>query len=360
MIDANLNRASEGLRTCEDLARFLLDDASLAREAKHLRHALIRIVIDAAGGDRLALLAARDSEQDVGPGVQRPPSQSPRVSLGEIAPAAAQRVQQALRVLEETAGLLGPQGAAAAMQIEQLRYRTYTLDQSLSAKLASLAGAAQTARGVQWKLCVLITESLCHHPWKVVASAAMQAGADCLQLREKQLSDGELLGRARWLVEESRRYAHTPAIMINDRVDIALVSGADGVHLGQDDLSPVDARRLCDHAGRSLRIGLSTHDAAELDAAIHQPIDYVGLGAIFTTATKPRSISGPAYLEQALTRLQAHAQEGRGAIGHLAIGGLTAPRARELTHLGCRGFAVSSAICSAQDPEQATRGFLGT
>jgi thiamine-phosphate pyrophosphorylase len=356
LIDANLNRAAEGLRTCEDLARFLLDDQVLAQEAKHLRHAVIAAVIAAAGDDRSSLIAARDSTHDVGTQVERPASQIPKVELSHIAPAAAQRAQQALRVLEETIGLLGAAGAAQAASLESLRYRLYTLDKDLSHKISMRA--VPGARGVQWRLCVLITESLCQRPWKQVAEAAMRAGADCIQLREKNLSDRELLDRASWLVAQARTHDHRPAIVINDRVDVALLSGADGVHLGQDDLSPPQAIELCTHFGRSLHIGLSTHDLTELDAALDQPIDYVGLGAMFSTTTKPREVAGIAYLKDALAKLAAHRAQGGANIGHLAIGGLTPNRAMELAQAGCQGVAVSSAICSTDDPDASTRDFI--
>ena len=115
------------------------------------------------------------------------------------------------------------------------------------------------------RLYVLITESICRSPWLQVAEEALRGGADCLQLREKDLDPGEVLARARLVVELCRR--HRAISIINDRPDIALLSGADGVHLGQQDLPPTEARRLL---GPDKLIGVSTHNLEQARAARHE------------------------------------------------------------------------------------------
>lgn len=360
IIDANFNRAREALRTMEDLARFALDDAALAAACKDLRHELTDAIhaLKPHGLDRGTLLASRDTPGDVGTHISTP-QEHDRPSLAAIAAAAGSRLSEALRSIEEAAKAAG----ADARPFEQLRYAAYTLDQRL-------ALALPPRKPPQWRLCVLITESLCtHHSWLDVAAAALRAGADCLQLREKNLDDGELLVRARTLVNmagkegdralksgvgpsslTAHRSSFTPAVIINDRPDIALLAGADGVHLGQADLPILEARGL---AGFRLLIGVSTTNLEQARAAVRAGADYCGLGPMFPTTTrhKPR-ISGPAYLRDYL------ADPILAQIPHLAIGGITPANLPELREFNCRGIAVSSCVCNSRDPESVCRELL--
>jgi thiamine-phosphate pyrophosphorylase len=333
MVDANANRAREGLRVVEDAARFVLNDAELAGGLKDLRHAL-RGALEEAGWPALRLAAARDTPGDVGVG-RSSPGEGERAGVRGVVLAAGKRAGEALRVLEECAKT---SGGGAAGSIAGLRYRLYELERRVVLRLGA-------GRGEQWRLCVLISESLCRRPWREVAEAALAGGADCLQLREKSLEDGELLARARWLVEAARRAGgggNNPArVVINDRADIAILAGADGVHLGQGDM-PVSAVRAL--AGERLLVGVSTHDLGEAERAWRDGADYCGVGAMFTTATKPRATSGEAYLRAYL------GDERLRAIPHLAIGGITPGNVGTLAAAGCRGVAVSGVVCGSDDP----------
>lgn len=343
MADANLNRAREGLRVMEDLARFGLDRGELGGELKSIRHGLADAAAALAGGaglDREVLLAWRDTPGDVGTGVKTP-SEGARGGASDVAAAAAGRTSEALRVLEESAKALGAQDAARAF--EGLRYRLYEAERVLGLALG-------TGRARQWRLCVLITESLCaHHRWDRVAELAVEGGADCLQLREKTLGDGELLSRARRLVAIAR--AGGAAAIINDRADIALLAGADGVHVGQDDLPPDQVRRL---AGARLLVGVSTDRIERARAAIHAGADYCGLGPVFPSTTKPTErLAGVEYVRE---YLRDPACAGR---PHLAIGGITRDRLPELAEAGCRGVAVSATVCGSADPGGACVELIG-
>jgi thiamine-phosphate pyrophosphorylase len=340
IIDANLNRAREGLRVMEDLARFALDDQELCAGLKALRHDLKSAAeeLGAAGVDRGLLLANRDTPGDVGTGVTAEGEHS-RSALRDVALAAAGRVSEAMRSIEEAAKVLGSVEAAA--EFEALRYRGYALEQKLGLALGP-------GRAIQWRVCVLLTEALClHHSWEAVAEAAIEGGADCVQLREKSLDGGELLRRARRLVDLAGGSRRQVAVIINDRPDVALLSTADGVHLGQGDLPAIEVRRL---AGDRLLIGISTANLDQARAAVRQGTDYCGVGPMFATSTKHKpELSGPGYLREYL------ADEIASRVPHLAIAGITAERARELRALGCLGIAASSAVCSAADPLQAVR-----
>ena len=338
IIDANANRAREGLRVMEDIARFALGSTSLTEEVKHLRHGL-STALAGLPADRAQLLSSRDSDQDVGATIKTA-SEGDRAGIPAIAAAAAGRVTEALRSLEEAAKAL--RAAPAASAIESLRYRAYSTDQRLTAAL----GAFTLRR--QWSLCVLITESLCRKPWEEVASAAMDGGCDCLQLREKSMDDRELLARARRLVALAR--PRGVAVIINDRPDVALLAGADGVHLGQTDLSVRDVRAL---TGAKLLIGMSTENTDQARAAADAGADYLGVGPMFPTSTKDKPrLAGPAYLRSYL------ADEQLARVPHLAIGGVSPENIAELRTAGARGVAVCSAVISAADPAGVCRALI--
>lgn len=347
MIDANLNRAREALRTVEDVARFGWSDASLSAEAKSLRHAL-QAAVAALPADRLA--AARDVEGDPGTAVEGA-GEYARAGLGAVAVAAGKRLGEALRAVEEAAKALGDAdgvaggGAAVARAVEAVRYRAYALDAKVALRAA--LGAPR-----QWRLCVLLTRELCRRPWEEVVVAAIAGGADAIQVREKAVDGREI--EARGLVAHARavRALCAPrgvAVIVNDRLDVALAAGADGVHLGTGDLPIADARRI---AGASLRIGASTHSLAEARAAIDAGADHCGVGAMYASGLKPGlAPSGEAYLRAFLGEFS--------QVPHLAIGGIAPGRVAALARAGCRGVAVSSAICGADDPEAVARAIVG-
>lgn len=173
--------------------------------------------------------------------------------------------------------------------------------------------------------------------------AAVAGGATVIQLRDPH-------AKTRMLVEEARaihaltRRAEIP-FLVNDRVDIALASGADGVHLGQSDMAVADARALI---GPEPILGLSITSEADLDVSDLRGVDYLGVGPVFATDTKldaapPISVGG---LEAIAARTD---------IPIVAIGGLHAGNAADAIAAGAAGVAVVSAICTSPDPEQATR-----
>jgi thiamine-phosphate pyrophosphorylase len=159
------------------------------------------------------------------------------------------------------------------------------------------------------------------------------AGATLIQLREKHLSPAEFYTEAEkaWRVARARG----TRLVINDRVDIALALGADGVHLGQDDLSPAVARRLL---GKDAIIGFSTHDVGQAQAAVDMPVDYIAIGPIFSTATK--ADPDPVVGLDGLRRVR----EAVGRMPLVAIGGITAENAAEVIAAGADAVAVISAL----------------
>ncbi|MFK7961238.1 MAG: thiamine phosphate synthase [Phycisphaerales bacterium] len=330
IIDANANRAREAARTLEEAARFLLDDRDLSAQAKAVRHGLV-IALEPLG----SMVAHRDITGDVGTALTGD-RESERAGPADVVAAAAARLTESLRTIEEWAKTLEP-GRTVAPAVEALRYASYELERRLRLAL-------ERRPHPQWTVCVLITAAGCLEPWADVAAAAIAGGADCVQLREPELAAGELLSRARQLVALAGRRA---AIVINDRPDVALAAGADGVHLGQTDLPAADARRL---AGDRLHIGVSTRTVEHAAAALRGGADGCGIGPMFASPTKPHlEVAGPAALTAYLAW---------GRLPHLAIGGIDAPRAEALAAIGARGVAVSSAVCQAGDPGAATQAIV--
>jgi thiamine-phosphate pyrophosphorylase len=192
-------------------------------------------------------------------------------------------------------------------------------------------------------VCVLLTERLCAHGWRETLAAAIAGGADCIQVREKEMPTRALADRVRAVVDAARPAG--VAVVVNDRADVALACGADGVHVGQDDLSVRDVRRM---AGDRLLVGVSTHSLEEARAAAEAGADVCGVGAMFATSLKPAiAPGGAAYLREYLAHFA--------RVPHLAIGGVTPANVGELAAAGCRGVAVSSAVCGARDPAAAVR-----
>lgn len=339
LLDANANRAREAMRVMEDAARFLLDDARLTRTVKELRHRFadaVRLLGQFVHG----LEQQRNTPSDVGTRISTP-SERTRTDERQVVIASAKRLSEALRCLEEYGKISAP---AAAGMFEQIRYEAYEVEKRLLLRLGS-------AQARQYRLCVIISEYLCAQlGWNDVARACLDAGADCVQLREKGLADRELLDRAIQLVELAKRYETAsrprPAVIINDRPDVAVMSQADGVHLGHDD---VPADRVRAFLGGRLVIGASTHTMREARAA-RDFADYCGVGAIFATATKHRKPSGLAYLKQFVAKYPHQP--------HLAIGGITPQNVSQVIDAGARGVAVSSVVCGATKPSAVVRKLL--
>ncbi len=171
--------------------------------------------------------------------------------------------------------------------------------------------------------------------------AALRGGVDLVQLRDKELDDEELVAAAGPFRVACA--AHGALFILNDRPDLAERCGADGVHVGQDDSPAAEARRL---VGPERLVGVSTHSREQMLAATEA--DYVGVGTIFATPTKPEN--GAAGLE--LVRVAAATLR----IPWFAIGGIERENVEELAAAGARGVAVVRAIRDADDPEDAARG----
>ncbi|MBX7168332.1 MAG: thiamine phosphate synthase [Pirellulales bacterium] len=327
IIDAAANRAREGLRVVEDYARFGLDDRFLTGELKRLRHDLAAAL--EAWGPR-DLLANRETRQDVGTTVSTP-GELLRSDVAAVLVSNFKRIEEALRSLEEYGKLTAPAAAAAC---ESLRYRAYTLEKALltthdarqrlaAARLYVLTDGAASAESFADRVALLVA-----------------VGVGCVQLRAKDLDDRELLARAQ-ILRELTRDADTLAI-VNDRADISRLARADGVHLGQEDLSVKDARNV---VGPRCMIGVSTHSIEQARAAVLDGADYIGVGPTFASTTKSfAAFTGLELLVAVAAEL---------GLPAFAIGGIDAANLDQVLQTGIVRVAVSGAIWNAADPRAA-------
>lgn len=186
------------------------------------------------------------------------------------------------------------------------------------------------------RIYLLLTRELCRLDPLVVLDEALAAGVDVVQVREPGADDREFL---EWVHDVRERCAlHRAPVIVNDRPDVALLAGADGVHLGQDDLPPRAVREL---VGPKMLLGLSTHDADQVETAADEPIDYIGVGPLFDTDTKGLEGTGTDWVPAALEIA---------SVPVFGIGGISPVTIQIAADAGLGSVAVSSAICGAEEP----------
>ena len=330
ILDANGNRATEGLRVVEDFVRFALNDRHLAALSKQLRHELTAALNEIPV---VARFAVRDTPGDVGTGITEA-AELQREDGWHVATASAARVQQALRCLEEYSK---PLSAELATRFEALRYRMYVLQRSLGITVSS----TNRLHGI--RLYVLLAAQETERKFRDCLEELLRAGVELFQLRDKILDDRQLLARARIMRETIDTFCseenQQPLMIINDRPDIAVLSSADGVHVGQEELSVADVRAI---VGPKRLIGVSTHSIEQARQAVLDGADYIGCGPTFPTPTKKFSrYPGLEFLAEVSAEI---------SLPGFAIGGINRQRLSEVLETGVSRIAVSSAVDQAEDP----------
>ncbi len=332
IIDAAADRAREGLRVVEDYVRFALDDPHLTGQLKRLRHELTA-ALESLPQDQL--LAARETQADVGTRISTS-AETERRGLADVVGANFARLQEALRSLEEFGKIVCP---AMAAKLERLRYQSYTLERAIESTRSSCQRLADA------RLYVLLDGGMSESAQAERVQALVQVGVDIIQLRDKTLDDRALVCRARQL-RELTRGSRTMFVM-NDRPDLAVLADADGVHVGQEELTVKDARTL---VGPDRLVGVSTHSIEQARQAVLDGADYIGVGPVFPSGTKQFDrLAG-------LELVRAVAAEVR--LSAFAIGGITADNLPLVRQAGLGRVAVSGAVASAADPGAAARRLL--
>ncbi|MBT9312911.1 thiamine phosphate synthase [Leptothoe kymatousa] len=323
ILDANLDRAREGLRILEEWCRFGLNDGTLTEMLKHFRQTL-------GGWHSDAMRQCRDTPGDPGTGLSHPQEEQ-RDSLQTVVQVNCCRVQEALRVLEEYGKLHSAEMASGA---KQMRYQLYTLEsQLLGHSLRQQLAKARTY------LVTSPSERLV-----AIVESALKGGVDIVQYREKSADDEIRLKLATQLKQLCHQY--NSLFIVNDRVDIAVAVGADGVHLGQQDMPMDAARRIL---GPMPIVGRSTTNPAEMRRAIDEGADYIGVGPVYATPTKPgKAAAGYGYVRYAVEQAP---------MPWFAIGGIDLTNVAAVRDAGAPGVAIVRAIMQADEPTQVTREF---
>ena len=324
ILDANLDRAREGLRIVEEWCRFGLNSTQLSGECKQLRQ-------EVASWHSPELRMARDTPGDPGTELTHPQEQQ-LASLQSLLQANFCRVEEAMRVLEEYGKLYHPEMGGA---FKQMRYRVYTLE-------SGLMGYQRRALLSRSHLYLVTSPS---EDLFSVVEAAIEGGLTLVQYRDKTTDDGLRVQQAQKLCQICHQYG--ALFIMNDRVDLALAVDADGVHLGQEDIPITTARQLL---GPQRLIGRSTTNSEELQRAIQEGADYVGVGPVHETPTKVgKAAAGLDYVRYAA----AHA-----SIPWFAIGGIDVNNVNDVISAGAERVAVVRALMEAEQPTLVTQYFL--
>jgi thiamine-phosphate pyrophosphorylase len=324
ILDANLDRAREGLRVVEEWCRFGLDDPALMGLCKQLRQEL-------GHWHHSDFRLARNTATDVGTDLTHTHEQV-RADIPAVLQANLCRAQEALRALEEYGKVYDPAMGAAC---KQMRYQVYILESKL---------LSQTRRQKlqQAKLYLVTTPS---DTLGDTVEAALRGGVRLVQYRDKDPEDPVRFERAKMLRLLCHQYQ--ALFIVNDRVDLALAVEADGVHLGQQDLPVAAARHLL---GADRIIGRSTTSPKELARAMQEGVDYLGVGPVYATPTKAdKAVAGLDYVRYAASH---------STLPWFAIGGIDVQNLAEVLSAGAERVAVVRAIMKADDPAQAAEQLM--
>jgi len=332
MIDANLNRSSEGLRVLEDVARFLLNDAELSKRLKTLRHDLARQTESLS----TELLSHRNSEHDVGHSHSKDKRLTAEATslrgLLDLVTANAKRVEESLRVVEEVAKLPELSSILNSANFERSRFALYSLERDLISRISRQDKVAR----ISGLYAILDRQFLADRDDLDVANQIIEGGASVIQLRDKQSQKGKLLPIAQRLRELCSQAG--VLFIINDYLDLAMAVDADGLHIGREDL-PLSVVRK--ELPVDKIVGCSVTTVSQAKKAQNEGADYIAVGSVFPTTTKKgATVVGVDMLKEL-----------RGIVHTplVAIGGINENNIGEVVAAGADAVAMISAILCEED-----------
>lgn len=340
IIDANLDRAKEGLRVIEDIVRFVLEEKELMLALKEQRHACTKAMHN-SGISFSQLFNARKKRKDVGQ-FSFTSGEKTRKSKEDILFANFFRIQESFRVLEELFKKTNPK---TAFQFKQLRFRNYELQNEVMLLFEKRKKIKEFEKITLYPVLTLEKES--EKAYLTLAKELISAGITLLQLRPKKLSDKQFLSLAKKLRKLTAK--SNTLLIIDNRPDIALLCNADGVHLGQNDLSVADCRSII---GFDKLIGKSTHSKKQLLLALKEKPDYVSVGSIFETKSVPYKTAGL----QMISLAKKYAVKEK--IPFVAIGGINEKNILQVVKKGAKKVAVISALTKAENPEKIAKKLI--
>jgi len=324
LIDANLSRAKEGMRVVEDTIRFVLRNEALYAKIRPLRHLLAQLEYLLGSAARLT---GRDFDNDLG---RASPDNNlaSRRNFWSLMKANFSRLEEALRVLEEYTKIYLPQHYS---YFQKLRHDVYRLEFEVLSSTSHYWLQLYFESGIVYPLSDNVDELI----WLI------DHGAKVIQLRNKSSDKNEIYNQAKFLCEyiekkDNTVFGYTPILLIiDDCVEVAAKLPVAGVHIGQNDMPFLQARKIL---GSSKIIGKSNNNLEQMQASVNEGADYVGIGPIFTTPIKKDYIPVGVDLIKKIKK--------EIFIPWVAIGGINKENAPELYSVGANNIAV---IRSARD-----------
>ena len=345
IVDANLNRAREGLRVVEEVARFVLEDKALQKKTKSLRHKLASLFASAPRKgaanppssqaarqvDRPLLIdRGRNAEGDVGKN-SLTGSEARRATIADLLQANFARIEESVRALEEFTKIFSGDLSAC---FKAMRFEVYSLEKEYVRAANRVANIHSLKRIGLYP--IIDRQTIGDLDPVEVARQVLVPGVKIVQYRDKVSSASDICEICAALRDITLQKG--VIFIVNDRLDIALATDADGVHLGQDDIPVSTARRLL---GSRKIIGKSTHSFSQARRAAKQDIDYIAVGPIFSTPTKrgARAV-GP----ELIARVRQITDK-----PIIAIGGINRHNLGDVLERGADGAAVISAVLKAKN-----------
>ena len=324
IVDANINRASEGLRILEEIYRFLYNDYKISARLKDIRHKVRLSVQD------YPLIKFRESNSDVGK-ESFSDSETEREAVEKVFLANIKRVEESLRVLEEFFKL---ENKEKSYLFKTLRFDIYGIEQEIYS-LKSFFNSILDSEEIL--LYGIMDGRFTDISYEKLCCNLIDAGIKIIQLRDKVLSDKSLLQTAKQISEICKE--KEVLFIVNDRVDIAYLADADGVHLGQDDIPIDNAKQIL---GFNKIFGLSTHNLNQVEYASEQDMDYIGFGPVYPTKSKenPDPVTGFKNLELVNEKYN---------IPVVAIGGINHSNIKNVVKCKPKMICVMSGIISREN-----------
>ncbi|MDR5658725.1 thiamine phosphate synthase [Serpentinicella sp. ANB-PHB4] len=324
IIDANINRVSEGVRVLEDISRFVLNNKNLTEALRNLRHMIRK------GFENESLIAHRDAINDIGYDISVSNELDKKENLNNLVQANFKRIQEGLRSIEEGLKIVGHYNASKLY--ENLRYKAYNLEKEFYIKLKPNLIDTDI-------YCILGEDFSLGRSNVEMTKILIEAGIKVIQYREKKKEKGEKYQEClqiRKLTTEAG-----VAFIVNDDADIALAVKADGIHIGQEDMPIKEVRKIVGN----MTIGLSTHNPNQAKKAVEEGADYIGAGPVFETKTKQgvEPSQGLDYLKWVSENID---------IPYVAIGGIKEANISQVKAHGGKCFAMISEILSEKEPKE--------
>jgi thiamine-phosphate pyrophosphorylase len=318
IIDANFNRAREGLRVIEDIMRLYYENRQMVKAIKDFRQDFSEKIISQYGFYRLR--KQRNADKDQGKDFDN----TGKCDIVTTLQKNLLRVGEALRVIEEFSKIKKPKTAGI---VHSFRFRFYTIEKKITESV--------DIKKIPLPCVYVIINLQDRQDISGIIKKTVAGNPDIIQLRYKGNNSGFFLSSA---IKTRKLIPKNIIYIVNDRADICILSEADGIHVGQEDLPPAAAKTLLEDK----IIGLSTHNLTEIKKAVKQNIDYIAVGSIFHSPTKPqKKPQGTEILTQAKKEI---------TIPLIAIGGINIKNCGEIINNGADGVAVSSLVEKSAEP----------